>query len=222
MDGNGRWAKAKGLPRLAGHKAGVESVRGMVKECSRLGIPVLTLYSFSTENWQRPKDEVSDLMRLLAFALRREVLELDKNNVCLAAIGRLDGLPKPVRDELARATEKLSKNTGLRLNLALNYGSRQELVDAVNSLLACGRRDVTEADISNSLYTAGLPDPDLVIRTSGEMRLSNFLLWQSAYAELYVTPVLWPDFDAAQLAAALRDYAGRERRFGGRAPEGKA
>ncbi|MDD5657155.1 MAG: polyprenyl diphosphate synthase [Elusimicrobia bacterium] len=223
MDGNGRWARAHRLPRLAGHKAGAEAVRAIVSACSELGIPNLTLYSFSTENWRRPAAEVSGLMGLLAFALRREVLELDKHNVRLGAVGRLDGLPQKVRAQLRRSIDKLSGNTGLRLTLALNYGARQELVDAVNALLARGRAGVTEADISAELYTAGLPDPDLVIRTSGEMRLSNFLLWQSAYAELYVTPVLWPDFGREELARALLEYQRRERRFGGAAAgEGEA
>jgi len=216
MDGNGRWAKAKGLPRLAGHKAGVETVREMVKAASALNIPVLTLYSFSTENWNRPQDEVSDLMGLLSFALRRETLELDKNNVRLSAIGRLEGLPKSLRAELARSIERLKGNTGLCLNLALNYGARQEILDAVNALLASGKRSIGEEDFSGALYTAGLPEPDLVIRTSGEMRLSNFLLWQVAYAELYVTPVLWPDFKRADLHAALAEFQRRDRRFGGR------
>jgi len=216
MDGNGRWAEAKGLPRLAGHKAGVDTVREMVKACSELKVQALTLYSFSTENWSRPDSEVSDLMGLLSFALRRETLELAKNNVRLEAIGRLDGLPEGVRAELARARDRLKGNTGLRLNLALNYGSRQEIADAVNKLLAQGRTSLGVEDISGALYTAGLPDPDLVIRTSGEMRLSNFLLWQSAYAELYVTPVLWPDFQREHLVAALAEFQRRERRFGGR------
>jgi len=216
MDGNGRWAKAKGLPRLAGHKAGVETVREMVKACSDLKIPVLTLYAFSTENWARPKAEVADLMGLLAFALKRETLELAENNVRLCAIGRLEGLPRNARAELDRSIARLQGNTGLVLNIALNYGARQELVDAVNRLLAAGRAPVTEEDVSRALYTAGLPDPDLLIRTSGEMRVSNFLLWQIAYAELYVTPVLWPDFTRRHLAAALADFQGRERRFGGR------
>jgi undecaprenyl diphosphate synthase len=216
MDGNGRWAQSRGLPRLAGHKAGVDSVREIIRACSDLRIPVLTLYSFSTENWQRPQDEVSDIMGLLALALRRETLDMAKNNVRLSAIGRLAGLPDSVRRELDRPIDKPKDNTGVHLNLALNYGSRQELADAVNRLLAAGRRDVTEQDISDALYTAGLPDPDLVIRTSGEMRISNFLLWQLAYAEIYVTPVLWPDFRREQLVAALIDYQGRDRRFGGR------
>ncbi len=216
MDGNGRWAKAKGLPRLAGHKAGVDAVHRVVKGCSDRGIQVLTLYSFSTENWQRPAEEVSDLMGLFSFALRREFQEMDKNNVRLRASGRLKDLPGPLQKELARAVEDLKGNTGLILNLALNYGSRQEIVDAANALIASGKQSVTEDDISGALYTAGLPDPDLLIRTSGEMRVSNFLLWQIAYAELYVTPVLWPDFGREHLDAALADYQGRERRFGGR------
>lgn len=214
MDGNGRWAQARGLPRLAGHKAGVDSVREIVKACSKLGIPHLTLYAFSTENWLRPKQEVSELMSLLSFALKRETLDLGKNNVRLRAIGRLDGLPPSVRDELARSAKRLEKNTGLELNLALNYGSRQEIVDAVNRLSAEGK-PITEESIGASLYTAPTPDPDLVIRTSGEMRVSNFLLWQIAYAELYVTQVQWPDFREDQLVEAIGEYQRRERRFGG-------
>jgi undecaprenyl diphosphate synthase len=216
MDGNGRWAQSKHLPRLAGHKAGVDSVREIVRAASDLGIKALTLYSFSTENWLRPEQEVSDLMGLLAMALKREVAELDRNNVRLRAVGRIDGLPPAVRKELDRSIQTLSKNTGIELSLALNYGSRQELVDAVNKLVAEGAKKVSEEDISRALYTAPTPDPDLVIRTSGEMRVSNFLLWQIAYAELYVTPVLWPDFRRPQLIEALAEYQRRERRFGGR------
>ena len=215
MDGNGRWAKSKGLPRLAGHKAGVESVREMVKACSELGVKYLTLYSFSTENWLRPKEEVGELMKLLSWALKRETLDLAKNNVRLNAIGRLDGLPNAVRYELRSSIAKLSKNTGLTLTLALNYGSRQELVDAVNRLIAAGRKEISEDDVSRFLYTGGMPDPDLVIRTSGEMRVSNFLLWQLAYAELYVTPTFWPDFRRENLEEALADFQKRHRRFGG-------
>ena len=215
MDGNGRWAKAKGLPRVAGHKAGVESVRAITRACGELGIEALTLYSFSTENWLRPQDEVSELMRLLGWALKAETPELDKNNVRLMASGRIGGLPGSVQDQLAVSIKKLSKNTGLLLNLALNYGSRSEIVDAVNSLIKEGAREVTEQMISGRMYTAGLPDPDLVIRTSGEMRISNFLLWQAAYAEFYVTPAFWPDFRKADLVAALQDYQTRQRRFGG-------
>ena len=215
MDGNGRWAQARSLPRLAGHRAGVESVREAIRSCGPLGIKILTLYSFSTENWLRPKAEVKELMRILSWALKRETLELSKNNVRLRAIGRLDGLPDAVRDELRASIERLSKNTGLILNLALNYGSRQEIVDAANALLAQGKREITEQDLSGALYTRDVPDPDLVIRTSGEMRLSNFLLWQSAYAEIYVTPVLWPDFRRSHLEEALAEFDRRERRFGG-------
>ncbi len=215
MDGNGRWAKAKGLPRVAGHKAGVESVRAITRACGELGVEVLTLYSFSTENWLRPEDEVSELMRLLGWALKAETPELDKNNVRLMASGRIGGLPGSVQDQLAASIKKLSKNTGLLLNLALNYGSRSEIVDAVNSLIKEGAREVTEQMISGRMYTAGLPDPDLVIRTSGEMRISNFLLWQAAYAEFYVTPTFWPDFRKADLVSALLEYQGRQRRFGG-------
>jgi undecaprenyl diphosphate synthase len=194
----------------------VDSVRETVRACSDLGIPFLTLYSFSSENWSRPQAEVADLMGLMAFALRRETAELAKNNVRLSAIGRLDGLPGIVRAELERAVAALQGNTGMRLNLAINYGARQEIVGAVNKLLAAGRREVTESDIAGALDTAGFPDPDLLIRTSGEMRVSNFLLWQIAYAELHVTPVLWPDFRRDELLRALADFQGRERRFGGR------
>ena len=216
MDGNGRWAKARRLPRLAGHKAGVDCVREVVKACGELGIAVLTLYSFSTENWLRAKEEVGDLMKLLAWALRRETAELDKSNVRLAAIGRLEALPLPVRRQLESSMEQLKGNTGLCLALALNYGARQEIVDAVNRLLASGAKEASVESFSRELYTAGLPDPDLVIRTSGEMRVSNFLLWQIAYAELYVTPVLWPDFHREHLIEAVAEYQKRERRFGGR------
>jgi undecaprenyl diphosphate synthase len=215
MDGNGRWARSRGLPRLAGHKRGVDSVREIVRACSDLGVPVLTLYSFSAENWLRPREEVSELMKLLAQVLKRETLDLAKNNVRLRICGRPEGLPPPVREELGRAVARLEGNTGLILNMALNYGSRQEIADAVNRILAGGARQVSEEDITRALDTAGLPDPDLVIRTSGEMRLSNFLLWQVAYAELYVTPVFWPDFRRAHLLAAIADYQKRERRFGG-------
>jgi len=213
MDGNGRWAAARGLPRIAGHKAGVDSVRAIVRAAGELGIEALTLYSFSTENWLRPADEVGELMKLLSWALKIETLELDKNKVRLGAIGRLDALPAAVRAELAKAIDRLKDNTGLRLTLALNYGGRQEIVDAVNR--ARGAGVVDEAAIEKNLYTAGLPELDLVIRTSGEMRLSNFLLWQAAYAELHVTPVLWPDFRKEHLEAAVADFAKRDRRYGG-------
>jgi undecaprenyl diphosphate synthase len=215
MDGNGRWAAARGLPRIAGHKAGVDSVREIVRAAGELGIEALTLYSFSTENWLRPADEVGELMKLLSWALNKETLELDKNGVRLGAIGRLDALPKSVQAELAKAIDRLKDNDGLRLTLALNYGGRQEIVDSVAKALASGVKTIDEDAIGRHLYTADLPELDLMIRTSGEMRISNFLLWQAAYAELYVTPTLWPDFRREHLVAALADFAGRDRRFGG-------
>ena len=215
MDGNGRWAAARGLPRIAGHKAGVDSVRAIVRAAGELGVEALTLYSFSTENWLRPAEEVGELMKLLSWALNKETLDLDKNEVRLGAIGRLDALPKSVQGELAKAIERLKDNTGLKLTLALNYGGRQEIVDAANKALASGAKTIDEDAVGRNLYTAGLPELDLMIRTSGEMRISNFLLWQAAYAELHVTPVLWPDFRKEHLAAALEDYQSRDRRFGG-------
>ncbi len=215
MDGNGRWAAARGLPRVAGHKAGVDSVRAIVRAAGELGIETLTLYSFSTENWLRPAEEVGELMKLLSWALNKETLELDKNNVRLSAIGRLEALPVAVRHELDGAIRRLQDNTGLNLVLALNYGGRQEILDAANKALAAGAKTLDEDAIANHLYTAALPELDLMIRTSGEMRISNFLLWQAAYAEIYVTPVLWPDFRKEHLVAALEDFQKRDRRFGG-------
>ncbi|MBI5246561.1 MAG: di-trans,poly-cis-decaprenylcistransferase [Elusimicrobia bacterium] len=215
MDGNGRWAAKRGLPRIAGHKAGVDSVRAIVRAAGELGIKTLTLYSFSTENWLRPKEEVGELMKLLSWALTKETLELDKNDVRLSAIGRLDALPAGVRQELDGAIERLADNKGLNLVLALNYGGRQEILDAANKALAAGAKTLDEDAISENLYGEGLPELDLMIRTSGEMRISNFLLWQVAYAELFVTPVLWPDFRKEHLVAALEDYRKRDRRFGG-------
>jgi undecaprenyl diphosphate synthase len=216
MDGNGRWAKSRGLPRLAGHKAGVDSVREAVKACGELGVKYLTLYSFSTENWSRPAEEVGQLMKLLSWALRKETLDLAKNKVRLRAIGRLEGLPLAVQKELAASIKKLDHNKGLTLTLALNYGSRQEIVDAA-SKLACAGAAITEESLAAELYTGknGVPDPDLVIRTSGELRLSNFLMWQAAYAEIYVTPTFWPDFRRPHLEEALAAYSLRQRRFGG-------
>jgi undecaprenyl diphosphate synthase len=215
MDGNGRWAKSKGLPRVAGHRAGVESVREAVRTCAKLGIANLTLFSFSTENWLRPKEEVSELMKLLCRALEKESLDLDKNNVRLEVFGRIEGLPAAVQQAIIRSKEILKDNTGLQLNLALNYGARQEITDAVNRLLDSGARRVTEDDIAKSLYTAATPDPDLLIRTSGELRVSNFMLWQIAYAELYVTPVFWPQFRQEDLMTAIAEFQKRKRRFGG-------
>jgi undecaprenyl diphosphate synthase len=221
MDGNGRWAAARGLPRIAGHKAGVDSVRAIVRAAGELGIKTLTLYSFSTENWLRPAEEVGDLMKLLSWALNKETLELDKNNVRLSAIGRLEALPLAVRKELEGAILRLQDNTGLDLVLALNYGGRTEIADACRSLahdVAAGRlapEQIDEETLGSRLGTAGLPDPDLLIRTSGEMRVSNFLLWQIAYSEIWVTPTFWPDFRKRHLFEAILDFQKRERRYGG-------
>ena len=220
MDGNGRWARAREMSRIEGHRAAKESVRDAVRVCGELGIEVLTLYAFSTENWSRPRAEVLGLMRLLRSSLEEETPELLENNVKLMTIGRTDRLPRSCRRALDRSIERTSRNTGLILNLALNYGGRTEIVDAVRKIageVARGRirrEDIDEQIVSQSLYTAGLPDPDLLIRPSGEMRLSNFLLWQLAYTELWVTPVLWPDFRRYHLYQAIQSYQSRERRFG--------
>jgi undecaprenyl diphosphate synthase len=217
MDGNGRWARKRSLPRVAGHKAGVSSVRSTVETCAQLGVEVLTLYAFSVENWKRPRAEVDMLWRLLRVYLRRELTTLMRNNIRLSAIGRIKALPLAAQQELRYVMERTSKNTGLRLNLAINYGGRAELVDAVRSLIAEGVSvdEITEERLSGALYTSGLPDPDLLIRTSGELRVSNFLLWQIAYAEIYVTDTLWPDFTRAELLRAVLEYQRRDRRFGG-------
>jgi undecaprenyl diphosphate synthase len=222
MDGNGRWANRRSLPRVAGHKAGVGPVRSTVECCARLGIKALTLYAFSIENWKRPRAEVETLWRLLRFYLRRELPDLQKNDIRLEAIGRLDALPIQVRTELEAAVEATSLNRGLLVNLAINYGGRAELTDAVNAILDAARRSgglsglrIDEKMISANLYTSRTPDPDLLIRTSGEMRISNFLLWQIAYAELYVTDTLWPDFGRTDLLKAILDFQSRDRRFGG-------
>ena len=220
MDGNGRWAKQRGKPRIDGHRAGAESVRAIVRACGELGIEYLTVYAFSSENWSRPKMEVTALMHLLEFYLKQEIPELDKNNVRLAAIGRLHELPGSAQKQLAKSIAALSKNTGLTLVLALSYGGRAEIVDAVRSIareIKAGRLDVADIDetmIARNLYTSAIPDPDLLIRTSGEMRVSNFLLWQISYAEIYVTETLWPDFRKPELVKAIEDYGRRHRRFG--------
>jgi|SRR5271165_676741 len=229
MDGNGRWARKRSLPRAAGHKAGVDAVRSTVETSARMGIQALTLYAFSTENWKRPRTEIEMLWRLLRVYLRRELPELQRNGIRFACIGRLDGLSEHVREELDAATEVTAKNTGMRLNLALNYSGRAELVDAVNAIVDEARIEgrlhglhIDERTIASRLYTAGMPDPDLLIRTSGEMRVSNFLLWQIAYAELYVTDTLWPDFRRPDLLHAVLDYQKRDRRFGGLSPDAQA
>jgi undecaprenyl diphosphate synthase len=221
MDGNGRWAQRRHLPRVAGHRAGVQSARSVIETCAKLGIRALTLYAFSMENWRRPKTEIDFLMRLLREYLRKEIPSIQRNNIRMLVIGRSDQLPEAVRADIDRAMEQTSGNTGMKLAVALNYGGRAELVDAFNRILDRVRNNglanarVDEEMISQHLYTAGLPDPDLLIRTSGEMRVSNFLLWQIAYAEIYVTETLWPDFSRAQLYEALLDFQKRERRYGG-------
>jgi len=218
MDGNGRWAQVRQRPRAAGHRAGVPAVRATVETCAQMGVQALTLYAFSIENWKRPRAEVEMLWRLLRHYLKHELPTMERHGVRLAAIGRLDALPNFVRRELNEVIEHTALNRGLRLNLAINYGGRAELVDAVKALVEeSARRPVVidEAAIAQRLYTAGLPDPDLLIRTSGEMRVSNFLLWQIAYAELYVTETLWPDFTRAELLRAILDFQKRDRRFGG-------
>jgi undecaprenyl diphosphate synthase len=222
MDGNGRWAKRRRLPRVAGHKAGVGPVRTTVENCARLGIQALTLYAFSVENWKRPRSEVETLWRLLHFYLRKELPDLQKNGIRLQAIGRVDALPPQVRRELESVVEATSGNRRLLVNLAVNYGGRAEIVDAVNAILdrarvegRLGTIEIDEAAIAAHLYTSSIPDPDLLIRTSGEMRISNFLLWQIAYAELYVTDTLWPDFSRTDLLQAVLAYQKRDRRYGG-------
>ncbi len=220
MDGNGRWARERGLPRVAGHREGVSSVREIVRTCGQLGVKYLTLYAFSTENWKRPTTEVSVLMNLLLQYLRSEVAELNENNVRLNAIGNLNALPKPVQRQLHRSIENLSGNTGLTLTLALSYSGRWDILRAVQTLALDVRggklspEDISEELFRTYLTTSDIPDPDILIRTSGEMRLSNFLLWEMAYAEIHIAPVYWPDFRRDHLYGALADYLTRERRFG--------
>jgi len=220
MDGNGRWAAKRGLPRTKGHAAGVDAVRRVVEVAGEVGVKYLTLYTFSIENWNRPKDEVASLMALLSRTTLEEIDDLMENNVRLIATGRIDELPFVRRKVLKSAMERTSKNTGLTLNLALNYGGRTEIIDAVRAI----SKDIKDKKLSPDkidaklfstyLYTSDLPDPDLLIRTSGEMRLSNFLIWQTSYTEIYITDTLWPDFDKIDFLTALKDYMKRERRFG--------
>lgn len=217
MDGNGRWARDRGLPRLAGHRAGTENLRRILRYCTELGIKILTIYAFSTENWERPLNEVRGLMSILERVIDREVAELDANGVQIRHLGRLEGVAERLQRKIKKALEVTAHNDRLILNIAFNYGGRAELVDAVRRIVADGVPDdqVDEALVSHYLYTGGLPDPDLIIRTSGELRVSNFLLWQGAYAEYYVTPTYWPDFGREELLKALEQYSRRERRFGG-------
>ena len=221
MDGNGRWAKQRGLPRVEGHRQGAESARTIIRTAGELGIKYLTLYAFSLENWNRPKDEVDALMKYLVHYLKTETPELNKNNVKLEVIGHIYRLPEAVQEQLQKSIDALAKNNGLTLIMALSYGGRTEIVDAVRAIAEKVQRgkldpaDINEEVLSQHLYTRNWPDPDVLIRTSGEMRVSNFLLWQISYAELVITPTFWPDFRKPQFFAALEEYARRHRRFGG-------
>ncbi|NMB24606.1 MAG: di-trans,poly-cis-decaprenylcistransferase [Firmicutes bacterium] len=218
MDGNGRWAEARGLPRSVGHRQGAQALREIVKECGRLGIPILTVYAFSTENWQRPQTEVDFLMELLLEVLKEELDTLHQEGVRIVPIGRLEDLPQPVHEQVMQAAKLTAHNDKLKLNMAISYGGRLEILEAIQELLAKAARGepvaATEETISQLLYTTGDPDPDLIIRTGGERRLSNFLLWQSAYAELYFSDTMWPEFTPQDFLKALADYQKRERRFG--------
>jgi undecaprenyl diphosphate synthase len=220
MDGNGRWARMRKLPRIAGHRAGIESVRDIIESSARLGLEVLTLYAFSVENWKRPRREVLTLMKLLKEYVRLELQSVHKNNIRFQAIGRIQQLEESVRVELRRAMKVTKENSGMRLNVALNYSGRAELVDTFNRLFRELKQNgqkgpISEDLITQSLYTSGTPDPDLLIRTSGEMRISNFLLWQIAYSEIYITPTYWPDFRRRHLLEAILEYQQRDRRYGG-------
>ena len=216
MDGNGRWARARGLPRLEGHRAGTESIRRIIEGCVEVGIKILTLYAFSTENWRRPGDEVAGLMEILGEVIDRETAELHANGVRLRHIGSLDGLPPGLQERVLYAVSLTRHNTRLTLNVAFNYGGRAEIVEAARRLIRDGRRpeELDEDVFGSYLYTGDLADPDLIIRTAGEMRLSNFLLWQAAYAEYWCTPTYWPDFDKDELVRAVREFGHRQRRFG--------
>jgi undecaprenyl diphosphate synthase len=222
MDGNGRWAISRGLPRLAGHKAGTENLRRVIEACIEFGIPYLTLYAFSTENWGRPVEEVQGLLRILEDVIDRELQELHDQGVQLRHIGRLDRLTPTLRDKVLQAVERTRDNRRLTLNVAFNYGGRDEIVCAVQRMIREGiaAEQVSDELISQYLFTAGVPDPDLIIRTSGELRGSNFLIWQGAYSEWYFTPTYWPDFDKEELRKALVEFGGRDRRYGG-VPEAK-
>ena len=216
MDGNGRWAKERGLPRVAGHRAGTENIRRILEACVEFGVKILTIYAFSTENWGRPEDEVKSLMRLFGEVFDRETHMLDKQGVRLQHVGSLEGLSKKLKERTLKAVDLTKHNDRLVLNVAFNYGGRSEIVDAVRRIVADGLspNEITEDVLSAYLYTAGQPDPDLIIRTAGEMRLSNFLTWQSAYSEYYSTPVYWPAFDKDEFYKALLAYSQRDRRYG--------
>lgn len=221
MDGNGRWARKRLMPRTMGHRAGINSIRRVVEACVDIGIPVLTVFAFSTENWKRPLDEVDYLMKLLVEFLHKELKALDENNIRISILGNYELLPDKCKIEIAEAVQITQDNSGMSFNIALNYGSRSEILEAVRCLakeIAKGEisaEDITEEHFSSLLYTKGLPDPDLLIRTAGEMRLSNFLLWQIAYTELWVTDLMWPDFSREELLKAIWEFQQRDRRFGG-------
>jgi undecaprenyl diphosphate synthase len=217
MDGNGRWAEKNGLPKLKGHEAGMRAMKKIVRHCGEIGIDHLTVYAFSTENWKRAKEEVQGLFNILVYFVDKELKELDENNVKVRIIGDYSEIPAKAKKRLDISVERTKNNTGLNFNIAINYGSRDEIVRAVNKLVESGKCKVeSEEDFSEHLFTAGIPDPDLIIRTSGEKRLSNFLLWQAAYSEFVFVDTLWPDFDEKELDSCLKEYAGRKRRFGGR------
>ena len=216
MDGNGRWALERRLPRLSGHRAGTENIRRIIESCVEIGVKVLTLYAFSTENWRRPDEEVNGLMLILSEVIDRETQKLHENGAQLRHIGSLEGVPRELQERVRHAVELTRNNSRLVLNVAFNYGGRAELVDAVRRIIGDGvqPQEVTEELVSSYLQTAGLPDPDLIIRTAGEQRVSNFLLWQGAYAEFWSTPVYWPDFDQTELQRAITEFGRRHRRFG--------
>ena len=215
MDGNGRWAKDKGMDRIFGHKEGAKSAKKVIEACSDLNINYLTLYAFSTENWNRPQFEVDSLMSLLSSMLKNEIKELERNNIVFNVVGRVEDLPKSVQNIISDVIDRTKHNTGLILSLALSYGGRQEIIDAVNKIIVSKKSEIIDEEIvKNNLYCPEIPDPDLIIRTAGEYRLSNFLLWQSAYAELFVSQKNWPDFKKKDLMEALKDFENRDRTFG--------
>ncbi len=221
MDGNGRWAQQRGLPRLAGHRAGTENIRRVIEGFAKYRVEYLTLYAFSTENWSRPRAEVRGLFRILGEVIDRETVSFHKNGIRLRHLGRLDGLSRRLQQAVRRALELTKNNTGMTLNIAFNYGGRAEILDAIQRLIreSIPPEEIDEATLGRYLYTAGLPDPDLIIRTAGEVRLSNFLIWQAAYSEYYGTPTLWPDFGEEEIEKALLAYSQRQRRFGGLEPQ---
>ncbi len=223
LDGNGRWAKQRGLPRISGHRAGTENVRRVVDGFARRNVKYLTVYAFSTENWSRPRSEVMGLFGILGQVIDRESEELHRKGVRLRHLGRIDGLSQELQEKVRGAVELTKNNTTMTLSIAFDYGGRAEILEAIRSIIRAGTapEDITEALLSSYLYTADVPEPDLVVRTAGEMRLSNFLIWQSAYSEYYSTPTLWPDFDEAEIEKALWTYSQRERRFGGLKAEGE-